>query len=302
MFRKVEDEEYKDYDPEIIAWNREGTNSLEDPLIYSFPEPGDNIKKKKAFAVKDYEKVLFYNKGNLIDVVEGGLYELDKKARLKGTEIVWIYNSMIEIPWGIPLRNGIPTKEDLMVGLHGDLKLSIKDAQTFHKNVIGGRNNYKVQDLKDWIMTLLLTSLRDIFKKYSVKNIILEERERVINLVKQKIVGEFSKYGIHLETFNIIGIQAEESIQKILDHQKDIMISLAESSKDSFDILMKKKSKIEERKSELEENLKQLQDDLLNDKIKKQEFDTKKSIINDFLAEEDKKLQEVNDRLEKMTK
>ena len=33
---------------------------------------------------------LFYNQGVLVDIAQGGIYMLEKNARVKGTEIVWI--------------------------------------------------------------------------------------------------------------------------------------------------------------------------------------------------------------------
>ena len=212
MFRKVDDKKYKDNDPEIIAWVREDKGELGTSLLSSFPQPGDNIKNKKYFAVKDYEKVLFYNKGDLIDALWGGIYELDKKARIKGTEIVWIDTSFLTIPWGVPMKDGIPTKDGFVVGLHGDLKLRINDAKTFYNDIVAGKKEWIVQDLKDWIMTLLHTSLRDIFKNYTMKSIILEERERVINLVASKVTEEFVQYGLELESFNVIGLKTPNEI------------------------------------------------------------------------------------------
>ena len=83
MFKEIKDKKFKDHDPEIIAWQRETKEDLETPLMYSYPQPEDNIKNKKFFAVKDYEKALFYNKGKFIGALGGGIYELDKKARIK---------------------------------------------------------------------------------------------------------------------------------------------------------------------------------------------------------------------------
>ena len=108
-FKEIKGKKFKDDDPEIIAWQREDQGNLDTSLLYSFPQPGDKIKDKKYFAVKDYERALFYNQGTLVDVLRGGIYEFDKKARIKGTEIVWIDTSLIEIPWGIPKKHGLPT-------------------------------------------------------------------------------------------------------------------------------------------------------------------------------------------------
>jgi membrane protease subunit (stomatin/prohibitin family) len=206
----------EDYDPEIVAWEREELEGLHTPLMYKFPGPGDNIKQKQFFTVRDYEKALFYNKGELIGVLTGGMYELKDEGKVKGTEIVWIDTSLLNIPWKIPKDNGIPTKEGYMIGLEGDLKLRISDVKIFYNDIVAGKKIWAVQDLRDWIMSTLLTSLRDIFKDYKMRNIFLEQRDRVINLVISKITEEFAHFGLELITFNILNINTPKDIEEIL--------------------------------------------------------------------------------------
>lgn len=267
LYREIKDKQYKDYDPEIIAWQREPKEDLKTALMYSFPQPENNIKTKRFFAVKDYERALFYNKGELVGVLGGGIYEIDKKARIKGTEIVWIDTSLLNIPWGIPIKNGILTKDNVLIGLHGDLKLRIQNPKTFYKDIVAGKKEWTVQDIKDWIISLLHTSLRDIFKNYFVKQIILEERERVINLITAKVTEEFIRYGLELETFNIIGLKTTIEAQKIIDKDRA------------------KKKNLEDRIKELNEKKNELQNLLLNDRITQKEYYKKREQIDRFIKE-----------------
>lgn len=285
MYKEIKDKKYKDYDPEIIAWQREPKEELETALMYSFPQPGDNIKNKKFFAVKDYERVLFYNKGELIGDLGGGIYEIDKKARIKGTEIVWIDISLLNIPWGIPIKNGIPTKDGYMVGLHGDLKLRIQNTTTFYNNIVAGKKEWAIQDLKDWIMSLLHTSLRDIFKSYFVKQIMLEERERVINLVIAKVTEEFIRYGLELETFSIIGLKTTEEVQEILDGDKEKTKTITKAYKTELENHYNRKIDLQKRIKELNKKKNELQNLLLNDKITQKEYEKKREQIENFIKE-----------------
>ena len=59
FYRIIEGQKPKDNDPKIIAWQRKSQKGVNAALIYSFPQAEDNIKDKKFFAVKDYEKALF---------------------------------------------------------------------------------------------------------------------------------------------------------------------------------------------------------------------------------------------------
>ena len=283
MYREISNKKYKDNDPEIIAWQREYKGALETPIMKSFPQPGDSIKDKIFFAVNEYEKALFYNKGALIGILGGGTYELDKKARIKGTEIVWIDTSFTEIPWGIPQSEGIPTKDGYIVGLHGDLKLKIGNVKVFYNDVVAGTKAWKIQDLRDWIISLLHTSLRDIFKNYSAKSIILEDRERVINLITSKVTEEFLIYGLELETFNVIGIKAPDDAQNIFREDKE---------KNKYIIGQKKD--LQTRINDLKDKLKEQQDLLLKNKITQEEYEQKKKQIQVFIEEAQDELKKIN--------
>ena len=259
----------------------------------SFPQPGDNIKNKKYFVVKDYEKGLFYNKGELIDVLSGGIYELEKKSRIKGTEIVWIDISFLTIPWGVPMKDGIPTKDGFVVGLHGDLKLRINNAKIFYNDIVAGKKEWIVQDLKDWIMTLLHTSLRDIFKNYFMNSIVLEERERVINRVTAKVSDEFMRYGLELETFNVIGLKTPSDVEDVLEQDKHKTKIIVQANRRSFESLIQQKEQFQARIKELNNSIKELQNMLLNDEIDQQEYDKKKQQTQLFIEEAQNELKKI---------
>jgi len=286
MFREIKHKKFKDSDPQIIAWQREDRGALDTPLMYIFPQRGDNIKEKKFFAVKDYEKAIFYNKGALVAVLGGGIYELDKNARIKGTEIVWIDTSMNEIPWGIPQSEGIPTKDGYIIGLYGDLKLKISDPKIFYNDVVAGTKIWSVHDLKKWIISLLHTSLRDIFKNYNAKSIILEDRDRVINLITSKVTEEFLRYGLELETFNVIGIKAPDDAEKLFKEDKERIEYFTKQKKDL-------KNHIEDLKNKLQD----LQDLLIKDEITQEDYDKKKKQIHTFIEEAQDELKKLNESI-----
>lgn len=299
-FKEVEGKKIKDTDPEIIAWERVDRGPLDTPLTYSFPQQGDNIKKKKYFAVKDYQKALFYDKGQLIGVLGGGVYELSKKARIKGTELVWLDASLLDIPWGIPQTQGIPTKDGYIVGIHGDLKLKISDAKTFYNDVVAGKTDWTNRHLRYWIISLLHTSLRDIFKSYEAKNIILEDRERVINLITSKITEEMLVYGLELETFNVIGINTPEGAEELFQEDKRKAKVISENSKRKVESLIRDKNEVQKRIKELKDKLKAQQDLLLDSKITQQEYEEKKGMIEKFISESQDDLNEIEKKIDSM--
>jgi len=297
IFEKIFDKKLKDTDPKIIAWQRKTTKDLNTPLLYFYPQPGESLKNKKYFAVKDYERALFYNKGELIGILGGGLYKIEKKARIKGTEIVWIDISINEIFWGIPIKNGILTKDGFNIGLHGDLKFRINNVKTFYNDVVAGKKEWTLQDLKEWINGLLHTSLRDIFKHYNLKDIILEDRERIINLVTSKVTEEFLQYGLELESFNIIGFKTPFEEQRFLEEEKFKTITIARANKESFKGVIERKNFLQARIDDLYAKIKELQDQLLKDENKQDTYEKKKQQIQKFIDEAQAELKRINETI-----
>lgn len=278
MFKEAKfKRKWKDNDPEIVAWEREAVGDpMAMALVRVFPRNYENVKDVKYFAVKDYEKALFYNKGALVGEIGGGVYEIEPAARVKGTEIAWIDSSLVEIPWGIPRKHGIPAKEGCMVGLHGDLKLRVGDARTFYTNVVAGKREMTVENLRDWIITLLQTSLRDIFKKYSAGCIIMEDREKVIDEVTAKVTEEFLKYGLDLETFNIIGLKYDEGLEEIAGSG------------------VKRRKALHDRIADLERRKQAIQDELLAGDLTKADYTAKREQLDEFLDEARQQLKELD--------
>ncbi|TXT63149.1 MAG: hypothetical protein BAJALOKI1v1_780012 [Promethearchaeota archaeon] len=245
LFKRAKNITYQDQDPRIIAWHR-NDQGPDTAIMHIFPQPKDTMKNKEFFAVKEYEKALFYSKGELVGIIGGGIYELDKKTKIKGTEIVWIDVSLNEIPWGIPQSSGIPSKNGIIVGVHGDLKFRISDIKTFYQDVVAGGKIWTKRDIQLWIRGLLRTSLRDVLKNLDAKEILLENREHIHLTMLSKLTEEFLTYGLELENFNILGIQPPDDMDSLYTLEQ-------EKSKYAEELeLLNLKKELEAKKRELD--------------------------------------------------
>ena len=144
-------------------------------------------------------------------------------------------------------------------------------------------------------MSLLQTSVRDIFKGYNAKSILLENRVRVINLITSKVTEEFLRYGIELETLNIIGIKTPEGTEKLFELEKEKTKTVIEGKRSNLGNLLKQKTELQNRIQELKEKLKKQQDLLLNDEISQEDYDKKKKQIKKFIEETSDDLKKINE-------
>jgi regulator of protease activity HflC (stomatin/prohibitin superfamily) len=301
MYREIKEKKFEPHKSDMISWEREDKPGVVNEIIHIYPQPKDDIKKKKYFIVKDYEKVLFYNKAELVDVLGGGVYELDKKDKMKGLELVWIDTSFIKIQWGIAQTEGIPTKDGVFIGLHGDLNLRITSPKIFYHDVVAGCKNWNIEDLKNWIKGLMHTSLRDIFKNYTAKDVLLEDRERVLNQSSSKMIEELLRYGLELDSINILGFKAPEGTEKLfrverekakIKDDREILKAKGEYEKErraleaelvKLESSKEEKMLIRQKMEEIREKLNQFDDMLAANKISKEVYEMRiKRIEKEF--------------------
>lgn len=211
---KNQEKKLKENDDDIISWERNELGHDQEDLIHVYPSPGDNIKKKKYFAVKDYEKALFYNKGELVGIIEGGIFEIDKTAKVKGTEIIWIDTAIKPIHWGVPLSSGIPTNDGITIGMYGTLTVRISDVKIFYQDIVAGKKKFTTKDLKDFINNWIRVSIREVVKNYNVMDILTIEREHIMKLLTAKLNEQFEPYGLEFESFNIVGVKIPEELEE----------------------------------------------------------------------------------------
>ena len=202
----------------LIIWEREESEDARE-LVYRIPnEKITDMRKVEKFGVRDYERALIFNSGQLTSVLEGGIYEIGKSHRNAATEIVYVDNGIFELPWGIPFfQSMITTSEMVKVGMNGSIKLKIIDPSAFIQKVASFQNNFSDTIVKKFIISLLTTSLRDIVKKYTLKNLIQSNREDIKALTVTKVSQEFRLYGLELISNDILGFVFAPEVQIEVD-------------------------------------------------------------------------------------
>lgn len=280
-------------DNNTIEWNRENEdNEMNQSLIYRFPNSNQTLANTKNYTVKEHERAILLRNGEFISEMESGTYELDKISRRPGTEIVWIDITMHTIPWGIPQITGIRTKDGFLIGLFGDLKLHVLKPTSFYRYVIGGNIQWKKNNLKKWIKSLITTSLRDILRNYNLNAILSDKREALFNKVSSKIFEEFYLYGLSLDSFNILGFKAPESAAEILESNTFTSILQNQIHKQKKIKEVEEHTVILNRISSLKDRKRNLQDQLIENQITKEEFKEKNQMLTLFLEQAEVELQQ----------
>ena len=107
-------------------------------------------KKDKGFMVRQGQEIaIWLQKGRLLDVImDGYSHEFQKSSEKEGSELIYIKSGEVRLQWGIPMRNGIVTADQIMIGCHGVLTLKISSPQDFIFHLVSTETCVFIEDLE----------------------------------------------------------------------------------------------------------------------------------------------------------
>ena len=274
-----------------VVWERKGETDTnpEREMVYRIPNKDyPDLTTIEKFGVRDFERCLFYNSGQLQSVLEGGLYELNKEARNKATEIVWVDIGLILLKWGISYLQGIIiTKDGIKVGMNGTIRIKVSEPSAFITRVVSYQKNFSDEVIREWLTSLLSTVLKDIVKRYSVEEFVKTDREDVILLARTKMSKEFQIYGIELVSIDITGyVWPPENTTQISELLQN---KFSQATKDTA----KKSQEVERLEQLIQETkikLEQLQNDWADAKMTDEEYEAREKRFKKLLTDREEQL------------
>ncbi len=203
MLRKIK-EIFSQNSNKILSWENKKHNKKNYPLICKFQGSKDEFQDYDSFLVKDYQSALVYKNGEFLDIFSSGLYSIENKQ--EQIEIIWTETKIHSLKWGIPKSKGIQTDQGI-IGIHGNIKLKIYNVRKFVEEIVGGTKSFDLQDLKELINGLLLNSIRQILRNFTIQDLHSKQIKRINQHLKTIMIEEIVNYGLNLESFNILGVK-----------------------------------------------------------------------------------------------
>ena len=254
------------------------------------------MRKVEKFGVRDYERALVYNSGQLTSVLEGGVYEIEKEHRNSTTEIVYVDNGIFELTWGIPyFQSMLTTSEMVKIGMHGTVKLKVIDYGAFIQKVVSYKKDFTDAIVREFITSLLITSLRDIVKKYTLKNLVQSNREDVKAMSVTKVSQEFRLYGLELISNDILGFAFAPEIQLQVDEilNEDI---------DNVLTLKAEKEQVRLAIIDMKKNLAELENEYTSGSLDDDEFEKREKRIKKIIRSREEDLKNIQSKIDSITK
>lgn len=280
----------------LVVWEHE-ENKENRALVHRIPNNKiTDMRKVEKFGVRDYERVLLFNSGQLTSVLEGGIYELDKANRNSATEIVYVDNGIFDLSWGVPhFQSMITTSEMIKVGMNGSLKLKVVDPGAFIQKVVAYKKDFTDTVVKEFVTSLLITSLRDIVKKYTLRNLVQSNREDIKALSVTKVSQEFKIYGLELISNDILGFAFAPEVQSQVDdilNESIIDVSSLQAEKENIRLNI----------ADMKKKLTDLENDYASGTIDDEAYDKRETRMKKIIQSREDELETIQSKIDKITK
>lgn len=207
----------------------EGDNST-----FIWKHPTEDFFTGTQLVVHESQEAIFFLNGQALDLFGAGRYTLSSQN-------MPILNKFINIPtdgktpfhcevyfvnmteqmavkWGTDSKVQFfePTYHfPISIGANGEMSLAVSDSRRLLINLVGTENNLNQQQLVSYFRAFLMTKVKSyialVFKEKSLSIFEADENlELFSNALKQKLVGDFLEYGIHLRQFFVTSILKPE--------------------------------------------------------------------------------------------
>lgn len=214
---------------DIVEW-LDGTN---DTIVHRFERYQNEIKNGAKLVVREGQKAVFVNEGQLADVFGPGTYELSTKnlpilTTLKGWKYgfnspfkaeVYFVNTRLftDEKWGT--KNPVMLSDERFglteIRAFGTYSFRISDPGKFVIDVVGTDGNFTNYEVNEHLKSLIVTRFTDTVGEANLPLELYAANTSELSETCQEVMQpEFGRVGIELEKFYIENVSMPEELKK----------------------------------------------------------------------------------------
>lgn len=217
---------------DVIEW----TDDSHDTLIYRFERYGNEIKYGAKLTVRESQVAVFVNEGEIADVIEPGMFELETKnlpvlstiqhwdhglqSPFKAEVYFCSTKQFVDLKWGT--KNPIMIRDEEFGGVRlrafGTYAIRIKDPVKFIKEIAGTDGHFTIDEVSDQLRNLIISRFTNIAGSSKIPVLDLAANyDQLGDFLTEKISPEFEEYGLELTKILIENISLPSSVEEALD-------------------------------------------------------------------------------------
>jgi len=223
---------------EVLEWvDMTGTD-----MIHRIPEKGStDIKAGAQLIVRESQSAVFFKSGKGHDVLGPGrhtLTSLNVPILTRTLSLPWGFKSPIRceiyfinhkiftnLKWGTRDPVAFRDKELGLVRLrgYGAYTCRIVEPLVFLNSIVGRESAYTTEDISNYLRDVIVARINDLFgEKLETIFDLPKQYDELALEIKEKIRGEFSKYGLELIDFYITSITPPDEVQRMIDEKSSM--------------------------------------------------------------------------------
>ncbi len=219
---------------DIIDW----TDDTSHTLVYRFPRYGNEIKNGAKLTVREGQLAILVNEGEVADVFEPGLYELNTAnvpilSTLQGWQHgfespfkaeVYFFNTRIftDMKWGLrnPLILRDPEFGVIRTRAFGSYAFRIQDPAVMLKEIVGTDGHFVLEEIIGQLKNLVVTGFAKVISEAKVPILdLVASYDDLGRFLTEQLQPMFKAYGLSLETLLVENVSVPEAVEKALDER-----------------------------------------------------------------------------------
>ena len=229
----------------LFRLNIEWTDDTKNTLVYKYPfkKSGREVNNKSTLTVRESQVAVFVYKGQVADVFEPGLYQLETNILPLLTKLAaWKYafetpitldvyfintKQFTNIKWGTqnPIMMRDPEFGVIRVRGFGAFAFKVDEPSAFLKELFGTNSSFKTEDIEEYAKTMLVSALSDALGESRVSALDLAGNTLEFNeIVKAKIQEKFFELGLKLTNLFIENMSVPSEVEKAIDERSKLGI------------------------------------------------------------------------------
>jgi membrane protease subunit (stomatin/prohibitin family) len=214
---------------DIVEW----LDATNDTIVHRFERYQNEIKNGAKLIVREGQKAVFVNEGQLADVFDPGTYDLTTRnlpilTTLKGWKYgfdspfkaeVYFVNTRLftDEKWGT--KNPVMLSDERFglteIRAFGTYSFRISDPGTFVVNVVGTDGNFTNYEVNEHLKSLIVTRFTDTVGEANLPlELYAANTSELSETCREVMSPEFDRIGIELEKFYIENVSMPEELKK----------------------------------------------------------------------------------------
>ncbi len=218
---------------DIIEWNQESTS---DVMAWRFPRKDNEIKNGAKLIVREGQKAVLVNMGQIADVFNPGMHSLETKnvpilSKIMGwkygfespfkCEVYFISTRRFtDLKWGTANPIMMRDREFGMVRLraYGSYAVQVGDATNFLRELISTDPQFETFEIAAQMRNMIVTRFTDAVASSGIPCLDMAANlDELSEFCQKKLSGEFGEMGLTTPIFLVENISLPPNVEEALD-------------------------------------------------------------------------------------